>query len=489
MKKIFKICIISLLFYFSQNSANALDVLFPQKNPYTTSSETTYIMGSVKKGSHLSINGEKTKVWHNGAFCIPIKLKSGENKFVLVEENNKTPESIIIKITKPVPKVISTEKKTYTSPKKTLYKDLMLAKVITDGAPVRSAASTNSNRITHLPINTNVLIDTQYGNWYKINVGNSKEQLWIYKDNIKFLYPVNNRIKVSIWKADFLEDNNFAYLNLNLDMPIAYKTEENENTVKLTLYGIKDIDALTAAIKTQYAFEKITTQKDENDNLTISFPSNNILWGYDANYSGNILIFQKRKPPVINPSCPLKNITVAIDAGHGGKELGTVGPTRIPEKDVNLEISKFLKAELIKRGANVVMTREQDEYPGLYERPDIANKEKSLICLSIHANSMVDGNPLERHGTSAFYYNKQAKNLADTLKNKIIKDLSLKDDGTRYASFVLTRPTMPVSVLIEVAYMPNPDEYIKLTNRHFQHKTARSIAEGLEEYLKNSQNQ
>ena len=175
-----------------------------------------------------------------------------------------------------------------------------------------------------------------------------------------------------------------------------------------------------------------------------------------------------------------------MDAGHGGKELGTVGPTRIPEKDVNLAISKYLKCELEKRGAVVIMTREEDNFVGLYERPDIANASNAIISISIHSNSMVDENPFIKHGTSVFYYNAHAKNLAETIKVSLVNDLGLKDDGTRYGNFVLTRPTMPVSVLVEVAYMPNLDEYELLTDENFQRKVAASVAKSLEKYMKES---
>ena len=77
-------------------------------------------------------------------------------------------------------------------------------------------------------------------------------------------------------------------------------------------------------------------------------------------------------------------------------------------------ISKYLKCELEKRGAVVVMTREEDNFVGLYERPDIANASNAIISVSIHSNSMVDGNPFIKHGTSVFYYNAHAKNLAET---------------------------------------------------------------------------
>lgn len=466
----------------TQQHASALDIIFPQKNPYSTKSNNTYIMGNVEKGASLIINNKKAKVWHNGAFCYPVSLSEGENIFVLKEIHHKKTTEQTLKITKPQNKITNTKKSQYT-PSSVDYKELQYAVVTTDGAPVREKASTSSNRIVHLPKNTVILLEKKYSDWYKINTGNKAEQFWIYSKNVQIKYPVNNRIKVCVRNAEISEDSLFSYLKINFDIPILFKAKENGKSIELTLYGIKDFDILCSQIKKQKTFEKIHLSKDKNDNLVIKIDSSKDIWGYNVEYQGNTLIFKKRKPLIINQYNPLRDITVAIDAGHGGKEKGTIGPTRIPEKDVNLAISKYLKEELQKRGANVVMTREDDSFVDLYARPEIAKHKDALICISIHANSMVDGNPLERHGVSVFYYNEHAKLLADTIKTKMASDLKLKDDGTRYSSFVLTRPTMPVSVLIETAYMPNPDEYLKLTNKHFQQKTAKTIADGLEDYL------
>lgn len=483
MKNFLRIAFFFTVLLAPYNFASALEILFPQKNPYSTNSKITYIMGNVAKGASLTINGKPAKVWHNGAFCQTINLSAGNNIFILKETISKISSEKTIKITQPIPKTSSTAP---APPKTTDFKDLQYAIVLTDGAPVRSKASASGERITHLPANTMLMLEKKFDSWYKINVGKTSEQLWIYEKNVKILYPVNNRIKVSVREAKTYEDGNFSYLKLKLDLPVAYKIKEQNNDIELTLYGIKDIQALCDELDRQIVFEKILLTKNSEDNITISFPSKEIIWGYDADYDGNTLIFKKRKKPKIYYSHPLQGITIAVDAGHGGKEAGTIGPTKIPEKEVNLAISKLLQKELIKRGANVVMTRDNDDFTELYERPEIANRNNALICLSIHSNSMVDGDPFKKHGTSTFYYNKHAKNLADTIKNKMVTDLKLRDDGTNYASFVLTRPTMPISVLIEVAYMPNPDEYLKLTNHHFQYKTARSIADSLEIYLKNT---
>ena len=111
----------------------------------------------------------------------------------------------------------------------------------------------------------------------------------------------------------------------------------------------------------------------------------------------------------------------------------------------------------------------------------------ALISLSIHANALADGaDPYEKHGTSVFYYNRESVELAKTLRDVITKKLGTKDDGVGMHSLVMTRPTMPLSVLIEVAYMIHPDEYKLLLDEKFRRKAAEAIKDGLKEYLLNS---
>ena len=75
-----------------------------------------------------------------------------------------------------------------------------------------------------------------------------------------------------------------------------------------------------------------------------------------------------------------------------------------------------------------------------------------------------------------------------SVKNKFFKskELSTKDDGVAMYSLVMTRPTMPLSVLIEVAYMIHPDEYKLLLDENFRQKAAESVRDGLKQYLLNS---
>lgn len=476
--------------------AFALDVIFPQTDNHKTWSKTTYIMGNVKEGAKLKINGENVSVWKNGAYCHILTLEDGEKEYVLTETYSDENGNIItneksLKIKK-IPSASTSANKIISPnvPKKIFkheqpiyekYEKSNFAYILTDGVPARSFPSVNAERISHLPQKTVVFIEGEYKDWYKIQTND--EPLWIYKNNVKVLYPLDNDLLISIRRADIFQDENFSYLQMTLDIPVPYKLTEIGNKIELTIWGIYDIEELNKILDRQKT-QIWEIKSYENNILTLETTCQDGIWGYDATYENYTLVLKKRKCPIFYSNSPLKGMTIAIDAGHGGKESGTIGPTKIPEKTVNLAISQQLQAELVKRGANVIMTRDTDKDVEIYSRPQIANKENAVICISIHANSMVDGNPLEKHGVSVFWYNDHAKDLADMIKNTMIADLKLKDDGTRYASFVLTRPTMPISVLVEVGYMPNPDEYLKLINPKFQRQTAKSIANALEKYLK-----
>ena len=80
-------------------------------------------------------------------------------------------------------------------------------------------------------------------------------------------------------------------------------------------------------------------------------------------------------------------ITVVIDPGHGGSDTGAVSPHGFFEKDANLLTSMRVKAELESLGYNVVMTREDDSFPALYDRPKVAHEKGADAFVSIHHNA------------------------------------------------------------------------------------------------------
>jgi N-acetylmuramoyl-L-alanine amidase len=210
-------------------------------------------------------------------------------------------------------------------------------------------------------------------------------------------------------------------------------------------------------------------------------------WGYKLRYDGTTLVLALRHPPKIGNTRrkALANLKIVLDPGHGGKESGASGPTGYLEKDVNLVISKLLRDELVKRGATVVMTREDDKEVSLVERQAIINQEEPAIALSIHHNSLPDNGDAEKtKGFGTFWYHPQAHNLAIFLQNYVVKKLGKPYYGVFWNNLALTRPAAAPSVLLELGFMSNPDEFEEIVNPEEQKKMAYAIAEGITEWLR-----
>ena len=223
------------------------------------------------------------------------------------------------------------------------------------------------------------------------------------------------------------------------------------------------------------------------DDYEMDFPTKEALGGrnlarYSGKYEGNDFVLKIRKPPVIKRK--LHGLTITVDAGHGGSEVGSVSCLKDLEKDINLAIAKELELELKKRGAKVVMTRDDDTYVGLKDRVEKANEHDSTVFLSIHGNALPDGlDPNKSSGTSIYYYYEQAKPLAQELINTMTAELGINNDKVRQGSLAVVRNTNALSLLIEVAYMINPDDSVMLSNSEFQKNCAKAIADGLEKYF------
>lgn len=223
------------------------------------------------------------------------------------------------------------------------------------------------------------------------------------------------------------------------------------------------------------------------------------------------------------------SVIIAIDAGHGGEDPGAIGRQGTHEKMITLEISKKLKA-LIDNEKNMqaVLIRDGDYFVPLGERVKKARKINADIFISIHADAVnkrsVKGSSIyalsEKGATSAF-----AKLLAnrenasdliggvsiddkDPLLAKTLLDLSQSatvDDSIKLGNHVLREiknvnnlhkkyveqagfavlkaPDTP-SILVETAFISNPDEEKKLKTSDFQEKLVRSILDGIKSYIK-----
>jgi N-acetylmuramoyl-L-alanine amidase len=219
---------------------------------------------------------------------------------------------------------------------------------------------------------------------------------------------------------------------------------------------------------------------------------------------------------------------VAVDAGHGGDDVGARGPNGVLEKNVTLGVAKALVAELNQTpGIKAVLTRDSDYFIPLKERYRIAERMKADLFISIHANSSrrrgygsgtevyflslrgasdqstqdladlenaadhVGGVPAQAEDalvnilydvkrTSAL---QQSQLLAETVLNHLTTDRRLEQRGVKQAGFAVLKSVEFPSVLIETAFINNPTEARMLRSAEFQRKLGGMIARGVQAFF------
>ena len=184
----------------------------------------------------------------------------------------------------------------------------------------------------------------------------------------------------------------------------------------------------------------------------------------------------------------LSGTKILLDPGHGGAEdLGSRGPTGYPEKTVALLVAKLVRDRLQQRGATVYLTRETDVDVPLENRVALIEKVQPTLALSLHYNALPDdGDAIKTNGLAAFWYNTQAHSLAVFLHNYLTKTLKRSSYGVFWDNLALTRPTTTPSVLLELGFMINPDEFEWITNPKEQQRLATAIADGITAWLQKS---
>ncbi len=451
MKKIF-LLLISLL--ISKSPSLAIDIVYPSSNPFSTTSSATFFIGSTTPDKPLLINDESIYVSKQGAFAHSVKLNLGANKFIL-KSDDEIKEFNIIRKNSPKFQSSNLELVEYSP---TPYE------VLNDNTPLRmTPINAGINRLSHLQKGVKVVVNGEKSGFYRVYL-NSELEGWITKDNLMTLdLTCDSLLPAEILKKKVQKNNEYLTYQFELSKKVPYIVKEVESGLVLEIFNLQGEQDST--YKLQVPLEKI--------------------FGYNVEWQDNCLVFKVRKFPVLSQKKILKNIVITIDAGHGGCESGSVGCCGEKEKDINLVIAKYLKNELKSRGANVVMTREDDVKISLQDRVKIAKDSNSSILISIHANALPDiENPINNRGTSVYYYHNQAKTLADCILEQITTQTGTNNDKVRRGSLALVRSTCAVSVLVEVAYMINPDDYALLTDDTFRKNCAKAIADGVENYLK-----
>ena len=193
----------------------------------------------------------------------------------------------------------------------------------------------------------------------------------------------------------------------------------------------------------------------------------------------------------VSASLPLQGKVIVVDAGHGGKDPGTIYGD-IYEKDINLSISLYLEECLSSYGATVILTRDSDNdlsggVTNHRKKTDFDNRIKIInnaytdMYLSIHLNYLSNS---KYYGAQVFY-NKDnqilAQSIQDYLNNNLETDREIKEIP---ASTYMYKKLEKRGVLIECGFLSNSSERSKLITVEYQRKVAQVIADAIVNYYK-----
>jgi N-acetylmuramoyl-L-alanine amidase len=178
---------------------------------------------------------------------------------------------------------------------------------------------------------------------------------------------------------------------------------------------------------------------------------------------------------------------VALEAGHGGPDnLGAVGATGVPEKDINLWTVQALQANLQAAGAQVHLVRAGDDVITLRERARSAMDSQAHVFISVHANSVdTTGGVLRVGGVSHYYKHANGRDLAAAFQRRLLVATGLPDYGLigNFNYTPMRLATWLPSLLIEQAFVSHPGEEAQLLDPAFRARTAQGVRLALQDFM------
>jgi len=334
-----------------------------------------------------------------------------------------------------------------------------------------------------------VQVTGKVGRQYRIRL--SDEMIgWLPEDFVQLL-PLDTPQPRSLTGSILVSGaNGEDIVSLSLSQRLPYLTDQLVNPTAVV------VDVFGATSNTNWITHQISARGIKNVSwdqvaaghyrLTIALNYDQH-WGYDVGYEqgSNLRIRIRRPPRIANQDSVLAGLTIAVDAGHGGDNNGALGSTGVLEKDINLTIASHLDSLLKSRGARVVLTRSGDAPAGMLDRMDAVVNSKAHVLVSIHCNSIGEtSDPEAVKGTSTYYRYVGYQPLANIMYDKML-ELGLGQFGVVGSfNFTLSGPTQLPNVLVETAFLSNPEDEMKLLDDTFRQAIAGKIVEGLEAFVK-----
>lgn len=340
-------------------------------------------------------------------------------------------------------------------------------------------------KVGYIDSNIVLKIIGKVGTHYKVRLAKSRTAY--IPDELVTLMPKGSFTPASLTdKITTYGDDKYDYVKLNLFSKLPYQSFQLTEPSKIVvdIFGATNNTNWITQMQSAKEIKAIDYEQiaDEIFRITILLKHQQH-WGHTIYYTGNSLIIKIKQQP---QDLSLKNLTIAIDAGHGGTNNGAVGATGTYEKEITLAVSLKLQKALEKEGTKVIMTRNREMFFDNKERILFYRDSTPDLLLSIHLNSSED--PFRVSGTSTYYRYIGFKPLSLLIYKRLL-ELGLKEYGnTGSFNFMLNSPTEYPNALVETLFLSNLEEEEKILNPEYQQQMADKIVMGVKDFLEQCKN-
>jgi N-acetylmuramoyl-L-alanine amidase len=282
------------------------------------------------------------------------------------------------------------------------------------------------------------------------------------------------------WKIN--GDDQFDSVSISLTGRAPYKSwmEINPARIRIELYNVQSNTNWITQLSTARAIKNVWYEQTESDVLQISIELvKQQHYGYSIGYNGRSLLLTIRR----SPPADLKKLTIAIDAGHGGTNIGAGGVTSgVGEKDYTLLFAKELQKILKKQKVKVLMVREADTTIDNKDRVLWARQNNPDLFISFHLNS---SGRSDVRGVSTYYKHIGYRSFTQSLLKRLLEIKNLKEFGN-VGSFNFTpiQPTDYPSCLVEIAFLSNAEDEKMILDPKFRYKVANQVVLGIKDWLR-----
>ncbi|MGA7161739.1 MAG: N-acetylmuramoyl-L-alanine amidase [Bacteroidota bacterium] len=392
-----------------------------------------------------------------------------------------------------IPKNFFSSEKAYSKGKVSIIpKELPRVAEVTGRRPFLNAGIGSDRlggaKLGSLKAGVRVIVTGKVGDQYRVRLGDDMEA-WLPEDFAQLLPLETPRPRSLIGAVTVSGNEKEDVITVSLDQRLPYLSQQLVDPAAIV------VDIFGATSNTNWITHQLSGNGIKNVtwsqvaagqyrlNITLNHQQH---WGYDISYdNGSIMRITVRRPPVIlSADSILAGLIIAVDAGHGGENDGALGSTGAKEKNITLSVAQHLDSLLKSKGATVIMTRTSDETVSMLDRTDKILNSGAQLLVSIHANSTSSsGDPELAKGTSAYYRHIGFQPLANLVYGKML-DLGLDQFGVVGSfNFTLNAPTQVPNVLVETAFISNPEDEMLLLDDSFRTRIAAQITKGLEEFV------